>query len=235
MSRFQRVALVTAGDRWIGRDAALELARGGVHVIITYRTNGERAARTVREIEGLGRLSVALRLDVGRVAAIDEFVLTLRRALREVWSRDSFDFLVNSAGAIDDAWFVDVTEEQFDRLVDVNFKGVFFLTQGLSPLIAEHGAIVNVSSARTATVAPEGIVCGATRAAVELLTRYWAKELASRHITVNAVAPSTVAAEEGDRDAVTEGFGGAIAALLGDSNRSVTGQRIEVSGVPGLG
>jgi NAD(P)-dependent dehydrogenase (short-subunit alcohol dehydrogenase family) len=170
--------------------------------------------------------------------------------LREEWGRESFDFLVNNAGMLIPGSFADVSEEDFDQLVDVQFKGVFFLTQRLLPLLADGGSIVNISTGLTRFTSPERVTYAAMKGAVEVLTRYLARELGPRGITVNTFAPGPVPTDFGDglirdnpavqeaivsqtalgRIATAEDIGPAIAALLGDGNRWISGQRIEASG-----
>ena len=245
-----RIALITGGNRGIGRSTALHLARDGVDVILTYRANADEADAVVASIAELGRSAVALRLDVGDVSSFDAFAAELRRVLRETFERDTFDFLVNNGGMSLAGSLADVTPEDFDRLVDVHFKGVFFLTQTLAPLLADNGSIVNLSSGLARFTGPERAVYGAVKGAVEVLTRYLAVELGARGITVNTVAPGPVATDFSGgivrdtpafqeqiaavtalgRIAVADDIGPAIAALLGDGNRWITGQRIEVSG-----
>jgi NAD(P)-dependent dehydrogenase (short-subunit alcohol dehydrogenase family) len=242
--------LITGANRGIGRSAARHLARDGVDLIITYRSHAEEADTVVGEIAELGRKAVALPLDVGDIASFDVFVSAAGDALRQTWERETFDFLVNNGGMSIGGSFADVTEEDFDRLVDVHFKGVFFLTQKLLPLLADGGSIVNISSGLARFTFPERVVYGSVKGAVEVLTRYLAQELGSRGITANVIAPGAVATDFSGgllrdnpqvqehiasitalgRTAVADDIGGAIAALLGDGNRWVTGQRIEVSG-----
>jgi NAD(P)-dependent dehydrogenase (short-subunit alcohol dehydrogenase family) len=242
--------LITGANRGIGRSAARHLARDGVDLIITYRSHAEEADTVVGEIAELGRRAVALPLDVGDIASFDVFVSAAGDALRQTWERETFDFLVNNGGMSIGGSFADVTEEDFDRLVDVHFKGVFFLTQKLLPLLADGGSIVNISSGLARFTFPERVVYGSVKGAVEVLTRYLAQELGSRGITANVIAPGAVATDFSGgllrdnpqvqehiasitalgRTAVADDIGGAIAALLGDGNRWVTGQRIEVSG-----
>jgi NAD(P)-dependent dehydrogenase (short-subunit alcohol dehydrogenase family) len=244
------IALITGGNRGIGRSTALELARGGVDVILTYRSNAAEADAVVASIAELGRSAVALQLDAGDVASFDAFTVSVREALRETWQRDSFDFLVNNGGMNITGPFADVSEQDFDALVDVHFKGVFFLTQKLVPLLADGGSIINLSSGLTRVTGPDRAVYASVKGAVEVLTRYLAEELGPRGITVNTIAPGAVATDFSGgvlrdnaqlqelitsvtalgRIAVADDIGGAIAALLGDGNRWITGQRIEVSG-----
>jgi NAD(P)-dependent dehydrogenase (short-subunit alcohol dehydrogenase family) len=245
-----RIALITGGNRGIGRSTALQLARNGVDLILTYRANADEAAAVVASITELGRSAIALPLDVGDVASFPAFAAAVTDALRETWERDTIDFLINNGGMSIGGSLTTVTEEDFDRLVDVHFKGVFFLTQTLSGLLADNGSIVNVSTGLTRVTTPDRMIYGSVKGAVEVLTRYLAQELGTRGITVNTIAPGAVATDFSGgllrdnehvqelitsvtalgRYAVADDIGPAIAALLGDGNRWVTGQRIEVSG-----
>ena len=244
------IALITGGNRGIGRATALSLARDGVDVIITYRSHADEADQVVAAIGALGRKAAALQLEGGAVDSFDAFVGEVADALRNTWDRDTFDYLVNNAGMQITASFAETTEDGFDRLVDAHFKGPFFLTQKLLPLIADGGSIVNISSATTRVYTPERIVYGAAKGAVEVFSRYLAQELGPRGIRVNVIAPGATATDFSDgvlrdneqlqeiitsvtalgRYGLPEDIGGAIAALLGDGNRWVTGQRIEASG-----
>jgi NAD(P)-dependent dehydrogenase (short-subunit alcohol dehydrogenase family) len=250
MTSSSRIALITGGNRGIGRATALALAADGVDSLITYRSNAEEAAGVVAEIEALGAGAAALQLDTGALATFDAFAHAVGETLASTWSRDRFDFLVNNGGMSIGGTLADFSEEDFDRLVDVHFKGVFFLTQRLSGLLADGGSIVNLSSGLARFTSPQRIVYGAVKGAVEVMTRYLAVELGPRQITVNTIAPGPTATDFSGgmvranpalqeqlasitalgRYAVAEDIGGAIAALLGDGNRWVTGQRIEVSG-----
>ena len=245
-----RIALITGANRGIGRATALALARDGVDVIITYRSHGDEADEVVAGVGELGRKAGAFRLDTGEVSSFDAFVAEVADALQESWARDTFDFLVNNAGMQITASFAGATEEGFDRMVDVHLKGVFFLTQKLLPLLADCGSIVNVSSGTTRFYTPERIVYGAVKGAIEVFTRYLAQEVGPRGITVNTIAPGATATDFSDgvlrdnqqlqklitsvtalgRYGTAEDIARAIAALLGDGNRWITGQRIEVSG-----
>jgi NAD(P)-dependent dehydrogenase (short-subunit alcohol dehydrogenase family) len=250
MSSQQRIALITGGNRGIGRSTALALAAKGVDSVITYRTHGEEAEAVVAELEALGRKGVALQLDTGDTSQFEGFAEALAGVLQETWGRDTFDYLVNNGGNGSDSSFNEVTEEEFDRLVDIHFKGVFFLTQRLQGQIADGGAIVNLSSGLARFVYPKRIAYGSVKGAVEVLTRYLASELGPRGINVNCVAPGAVATDFSGgivrdtpayqeaiasqtalgRHAVADDIGPVIAALLGDENHWVTGQRIEASG-----
>ena len=250
MSSPQRIALITGGNRGIGRSAAIHLAKDGVDSVITYRTHADEAAEVVAEIEALGRKAAALQLDTGDSSTFGDFAVALATTLQETWGRDTFDFLVNNAGNSSNSAFTEVTEEEFDRLVDIHFKGVFFLTQRLLPLLADGGAILNLSSGLARFSYPKRVAYGSVKGAVEVLTRYLAAELGPRGIRVNVVAPGAVATDFSDgvvrdtpatqeaiasvtalgRHAVADDIGPVIASILRDDNHWVTGQRLEASG-----
>jgi len=242
-----KIAIVTGGNRGLGRDAALALARQGVDSIITYRTNAAEADAVVAEIAALGRTAVALRLDVTERAG---FVDEVRRTLKETWDRDTFDHLVNNGGIAHHLSFADTTEEAFDELMNIQFKGVFFLTQDLLPVIADGGRVLNVSTGLARFTTPGYVAYASMKGAVEVLTRYLAKELGPRGITVNTIAPGPIATDFGGgvvrdnadlnaalssqsalgRVGLADDIGGVVAWLLSDDSRWITGQRLEVSG-----
>ncbi|RZL08064.1 MAG: SDR family oxidoreductase, partial [Rubrivivax sp.] len=244
------IALITGGSRGLGKNTALHLARAGSDVVITYRSGAEDAQQVVAEIQALGRRAVALPLDVGVAASFDAFAAQLKQSLNEVWQRSSFDHLVNNAGIGIHASFEQTTEAQFDTLMNIHLKGTFFLTQKLLPLIADGGRIVNISSGLARFSMPGYAAYAAMKGGIEVLTRYLAKELGTRGITVNTVAPGAIETDFGDglvrdnaqvnamiaaqtslgRVGLPDDIGGAIASLLQPGNRWVNGQRIEVSG-----
>jgi NAD(P)-dependent dehydrogenase (short-subunit alcohol dehydrogenase family) len=246
----QRIALITGGNRGIGRSAAIHLAKDGVDSVITYRSHPDEAAEVVAAIEELGRKAVALQLDTGDSATFADFAGTLATTLQDTWGRDTFDFLVNNAGNSSNSAFTEVTEEEFDTLVDIHFKGVFFLTQRLLDQLADGGAIVNLSSGLARFSYPNRVAYGSVKGAVEVLTRYLAAELGPRGIRVNTIAPGAVATDFSGgivrdtpamqeaiasntalgRHAVADDIGPVIASILRDDNHWVTGQRIEASG-----
>lgn len=245
-----RISLVTGASRGLGRNTALSIARRGGDVIVTYQSRADAAEALVAEIRALGRRAVALPLEVGQVAGFPGFVARLRAALRDTWARDSFDHLVNNAGHGDYALVADTTEAQFDGLVNVHFKGVFFLTQALLPLLADGGRIVNLSSGLTRVSFPGYAAYAAVKGAVEVLSVYLAKELGARGIAVNTVAPGAIETDFGGgavrdnpqinqlfagmtalgRAGVPDDIGPMVASLLSADNRWVNAQRIEVSG-----
>jgi NAD(P)-dependent dehydrogenase (short-subunit alcohol dehydrogenase family) len=247
------ISLVTGGSRGLGRSAALNIARKGGDVVLTYLDNREAADATVADITALGRKAIALRLDTGKVADFAGFADRLRVTLR-TWQRDTFDNLVNNAGHGEVASFGETTEAQFDKLVDVHFKGVFFLTQKLLPLIADGGRIVNLSTGLTRVSSPGWSAYAAVKGAVEILTVYMARELGYRKIAVNVVAPGAIETDffggavrdtpefnkffagmtALGRVGVSDDVGPMIASLLDNDNRWVNAQRIEVSGGQGI-
>lgn len=249
-SRNRKIAVVTGGSRGLGLNTALHLARRGVDVILTYRSQRTEAEQVVAEIAALGGSAVALQLDVAESGTFDSFVEALKGVLSEHWQRKTFDSLVNNAGIGIHAAFADTTEEQFDELVRIQLKGPFFLTQKLLPLIADNGRIVNVSSGLTRFSLPGYAAYAAMKGAMEVLTRYQAKELGARGIAVNIVAPGAIETDFGGgtvrdnaqvnafiasqtalgRVGLPDDIGGMVASLLSDDNRWVNGQRIEASG-----
>lgn len=245
-----RITVVTGASRGLGRNTALSIARQGGDVVITYQSRTEDAEAVVAKIEAMGRKAMAFQLDAGDTSAFAPFVEQLRQALQQHWGRATFDHLVNNAGHGDYAMIGDTTEAQFDRLVDVHFKGVFFLTQALLPLIADGGSVVNLSSGLTRISYPGYGAYAAMKGAIEVLSVYMAKELGSRGIRVNTVAPGAIETDFGGgavrdnaelnqsfasmtalgRVGVPDDIGPMIARLLSEDNRWVNAQRIEVSG-----
>jgi len=245
-----KVAVVTGSSRGLGRNTALSIARSGGDVVVTYHSRSQDADAVVSEIRAMGRKAVALQLDTGSVAGFAAFAGRLRAALSETWQRETFDHLVNNAGYGDMALIADTTEAQFDALVNVHFKGVFFLTQALQPLIADGGRIVNISTGLTRFAYPGFSAYAAAKGAVEVLSVYMAKELGARGIAVNTVAPGAIETDflggavrdtpdlnkefagmiALGRVGVPDDIGPMIASLLSEANRWVNAQRIEVSG-----
>lgn len=244
------ISLVTGASRGLGKNTALSIARHGGDVILTYRSGEEGAKAVVAEIEALGRKAVALQLDTSDISSFPAFANGIRAALASHWQRNDMDHLVNNAGHGEMADFAQTTEEQFDLLFNVHVKGVFFLTQTLLPLLADGGRIVNFSTGLTRVSFPGFAAYSAAKGAVEVLTRYMARELGNRGITANAIAPGAIETDflggaVRDTPAYNEAFaamtalgrvgvpddiGPAVASLLGSDNRWVNGQRIEISG-----
>lgn len=244
-----RIAIITGGSRGLGRNTAMNLFNRGVDVIFTYRANKAEADSLIREAESKGRKAAGFQLDTGDIRAFDSFVSEVRVTLQS-WGKDRFDYLVNNAGNSLHADFTATTEEQFDGIFNVHVKGVYFLTQKLLPLMTDGGRIVNVSSGLARVSLPGSSAYGAAKGAVEVLTRYMARELGPRRITANVVAPGAIQTDFSGgmvrdnpelnkrvsdmtalgRPGVADDIGPMIASLLSDDNRWVNGQRIEVSG-----
>jgi len=245
-----RIALVTGGNRGLGRSSVLRLAADGVDPILTYRSHADEARDVVAEVAALGRTARALRLDTGRIEEFPGFADELRGLLKEGWGRDDFDILVNNAGHSAAGSVLETAVEDFDALVNVHFRGVYFLTQALIPLLADGGRIINVSSGLTRFTGEGRAAYASVKGAVEVFTRYLAKELGPRGITANTIAPGPVATDFSDgvirgNDALraalgaqtalgrvgeAEDIGPAVAALAGRGTGWITGQRVEASG-----
>lgn len=245
-----KIAIVTGGSRGLGKSMCLRIADKGHDVLLTYRSNKDEADAVVSEIQNKGRKAAALRLDVGDSASFGAFAESVKTVLSDVWGRDSFDFLVNNAGIGISAPINETTEEQFDTLYNIHLKGVFFLTQKLLPLMADGGSIVNVSTGLARFSLPGYATYASMKGAIEVLTRYMAKELGPRGIRVNVIAPGAIETDfDGgavrDNEQINEfiasqtalgrvglpdDIGSAVAALLSDDTRWISGQRVEVSG-----
>jgi NAD(P)-dependent dehydrogenase (short-subunit alcohol dehydrogenase family) len=245
-----RIAVITGASRGLGRSMALHLAAEGVDVIGTYRSNATEAAEVVRQVEALGRRAAMLPLDVAESERFPEFVAALETTLRDTFGRTRFDYLVNNAGIALHASVADTTEAQFDELVAIHLKGPFFLTQKLLPLIADGGRILNVSTGLARFTLPGFAAYAAMKGAIEVFTRYLARELGPRGITANVIAPGAIETDFGGgmvrdnehlnralastiplgRVGLPDDVGSAVAAILSDGGRWMNGQRIEVSG-----
>lgn len=245
-----KIALITGGSRGLGKNAAIALARKGTDIILTYHSKQTEAEEVVKEIGSLGRKAVAIHLDVSNIKSFIAFSEQIKSILKQKWERDNFDFLVNNAGIGIHATFAETTEEEFDQLMNIQFKSVFFLTQRLLSLIADGGRILNVSTGLTRFALPGFAAYAAMKGAVETLTKYLAKELGTRGIAANVIAPGAIETDFGGgavrdnaqmnsfvagqtalgRVGLPDDIGGAIASLLSEDNRWVNAQRIEVSG-----
>lgn len=244
------IALITGAGRGLGRAAALHVAKAGWDVVITYRASSDLAQATVDEIRSLQRQAFMLPLDTSVVAQFEEFAQSLRTLLSREFGRTSFDALVNNAGSGLHVSFMQTTEAQFDEMLNVHLKGVFFLTQTLVPLLADGGRIINVSSGLARFSLPGMTAYAIMKGGVEVLTRYQAKELGDRGIRVNTLAPGAIATDFGGgvvrdnpqvnafvasqtalgRAGAPDDIGAAVEALLSPATAWINGQRVEASG-----
>lgn len=245
-----KIALITGGNRGLGKSIALNLAQRGIGIIFTYRTNHQEAESVVGEIAQHGGRASAIQLDITDSNSLDSFIAQLHDELRNDWSNERLDYLINNAGFGVYASFSETTEAQLDSLIAVHLKGPFLLTQKLLPLINDGGKILNISSGLTRFSSPGYAAYASVKGAMEVLTRYQAKELGARNISVNVFAPGAIETDFGGglvrdnkdvnqylaaqtalgRVGVTEDIGPAVAALLSEDCRWLNGQRVELSG-----
>ena len=250
MATITKIALVTGGSRGLGKNAALRLAEKGLDVILTYNTQVEEANEVVAEIEGLGRKAVALQLDVANTKGLDVFIREVSEVLSQKWNTDKFDFLINNAGVGATVPIAQATEEDFDRLMNIHFKSVYFLTQKALSIMNDGGGIINISTGTTRFCVPGYSMYASMKGAIEIFTKYLAKELGTRGITANIVAPGAIetdfnnAASRNNPQVKTflasqtalgrvgeaNDIGGVIAFLCSEDARWISAQRIEASG-----
>jgi NAD(P)-dependent dehydrogenase (short-subunit alcohol dehydrogenase family) len=244
-----KIAVVTGGSRGLGRNTVVSLAKRGVGSIFTYHSNRAEADRVVALVAEAGAKATTLPLDTSKVSSFDGFAQNLRQALAGMGA-ERFDYLVNNAGTSYHNALDRTTEEAFDDLYNIHVKGVFFLTQKLLPLINDGGRIVNLSTGLTRITTPGSGAYASMKGAIEVLTRYMAKEFGPRGIAVNAVAPGAIESDFSGgmvrdnpelnkriadmtalgRAGVPDDIGPMIASLLSEDNRWINAQRIEVSG-----
>ena len=246
----RKIALITGASRGLGKSTALYLAAQGIDIIGTYYSKADEAQAVAAQIEQLGGRASMLQLDVSKSATFDGFIGEVGRTLKDVFAQEQFDFLINNAGVGTHASFVETSEEQFDQMVAIHLKGPFFLTQKLLPLIVDGGRIINISSGLARFSLPGYAAYASMKGAVEVLTRYQAKELGARGISVNTLAPGAIETDFGGgavrdnadinafvagntalgRVGLPDDIGGAISTLLADGSKWINGQRIEASG-----
>jgi len=250
MSTKTKIALITGGSRGLGKNAALKIAQKGLDVIITYKNSSQEADAVVSEIKALGQKAAAYQLDTRDVKSFDAFVKKITDHLQTETGSPNIDFLINNAGTALYAPIMETTEEQLDDIVNVHFKGVFFLTQKMLPFISDGGGIINISSGLARFALPGSSVYGSVKAGVEMLTKYMAKELGSRKIKANIIAPGAIETDFGGgrtrddqnvnsmisnvtalgRAGLPDDIGGIVAFLCTEDAGWINGQRIEASG-----
>ncbi|MDI1307203.1 MAG: SDR family oxidoreductase [bacterium] len=249
-SKRNKIALVTGGSRGLGKDMALSLAKKGLDVVLTYNSKKEEAEAVVKEIENLGQKAAAIQLNVAEVNSFEAFFQNVAIALKNTFDTEKFDFLINNAGVGVHESLLKTTTAQFDDLVNIQFKGPFFLTQKALEIMNDGGGIVNISSGLTRFSFPGYGAYASMKGAMETLTKYQAKELGERKIRVNIVAPGAIATDFGGgvvrdneqlnqfiasvtalgRVGLPEDIGSVVAFLCTEDAKWVNAQRIEVSG-----
>ena len=245
-----KIALVTGGSRGLGKNMALNLAQKGIDVVLTYHSQQAEAEAVVAEIEAQGRKAAALQLDAANSATFADFFGQLQTVLHDTFGTDRFDFLINNAGTALYALFADTTEAQFDDMVNIHLKGPFFLTQQALPLLRDGGRIINISSGLARFANPGSSAYASMKGAIEVLTRYQAKELGARGIAVNTVAPGAIETDFGGgrvrddqqinqhlasvtalgRVGLPDDIGPVVAFLCTEDARWINAQRLEASG-----
>ena len=250
MEQKNKIALVTGGSRGLGKDMALSLAKKGINVILTYNSKENEAKAVVAEIEKAGLKAAALQLNTGEIKSFDAFFESLTKVLKDKFDTDHFDFLINNAGVGISSPFAETSEDDFDLLMNIHFKGVFFLTQKALSLINDGGRIVNLSTGLARFSAPGYAAYAAMKGAIETLTKYQAKELGARGIAVNVVAPGAIETDFGGgavrdnqhyndyvksvtalgRVGLPHDIGSVVAFLCTEDAKWINAQRIEVSG-----
>jgi NAD(P)-dependent dehydrogenase (short-subunit alcohol dehydrogenase family) len=237
----KKIALVTGGSRGLGRDMAIAL---------TYNTNKTEAEKVVAEIEQAGEKAVALQFDVSQTALFDNFLGEVKHSLKETWGVESFDYLINNAGIGASIPIAKVTEDTFDNFVNIHFKGVFFLTQKSLLLMNDNGGVIFISSGSARFNVFGYAVYAACKGAIEVLTRYVAKEYGARGIRSNVVAPGAIETDFNGaairntpqlkamiesntalgRVGKADDIGSVVAFLCTTEAKFINGQKIEVSG-----
>lgn len=250
MTTKSKIALVTGGSRGLGKNMALNIAKKGIDVILTYHTKKDEAMEVVAAIEKTGQKAAALQLNAGDIKSFDGFLNEVKSVLKNTFKADRFDFLINNAGTALYAPFAETSEEQFDTALNIHYKGVFFLTQKALPILNDGGRIINISSGLARFSFPGSSAYGSMKGAVEVLTRYMARELGSRGIAANVVAPGAIETDFGGgrvrdnkemnahiasltalgRVGLPDDIGGVVAFLCTEDAKWINGQRIEVSG-----
>jgi NAD(P)-dependent dehydrogenase (short-subunit alcohol dehydrogenase family) len=250
MAQTKKIALITGGSRGLGKNMALSIAKKGFDVILTYNSQKDEALAVVAQIEQLGQKAVALQLNTGDVKSFDAFFGQVTTALKNTFNTDHFDFLVNNAGIGLHSLFAETSEEDFDLLFNIHFKGVYFLTQKALALINDGGRIINISTGLARFSLPGSSAYASMKGGIEVLTKYLAKELGSRGITANVVAPGAIETDFSGglvrdneqinkqiagitalgRVGLPDDIGGVVAFLCTEEARWINAQRIEVSG-----
>ncbi|MCP9627431.1 SDR family oxidoreductase [Rhodopseudomonas palustris] len=242
-----RIALVTGASRGIGRAIAVRLGQDGALVGVHYRAERDKAQQTLDEIRAAGGDGFLIAADLADPAGATQLGDALTAELRARRDPPRLDILVNNAGIDDRKTIEQVTEADFDRMLQINFKSPFFLIQKLLPVIADGGRIINISSMAARLSFPTMPVYAPTKAALSTLSRILAAHLGPRGITVNAVLPGATSTDLNPlsdparaaavRDSVAlgriaapEDIAPIVAFLASKEGGWITGETIEASG-----
>ncbi|CAM1345434.1 SDR family NAD(P)-dependent oxidoreductase [Tenacibaculum amylolyticum] len=244
-----KTAIITGASRGLGRDMAINLAKNGIDIIFSYHSNTTKAAEVIAEINSYGQKAVAFPFNANHPKTGSDFIIKATEYLQQENGNPNFDFLINNAGTGTFNLIESTTENQFDEMMNVHLKSVYFLTQAALPFINKNGSIINISSGLTRFSFPGMSSYAIMKGAIETFTRYLAKELGSRKITANTIAPGAIATdfaggsnkEENKQTIISnitalgrvgepEDIGGVIAFLCTEKGKWINGQRIEVSG-----
>jgi NAD(P)-dependent dehydrogenase (short-subunit alcohol dehydrogenase family) len=245
-----KIALITGASRGLGKEMALAFAQKGIDVILTYKSKEDEAQQVGEEIAKLGRKAAVLKLDVGDLKSFNDFFMQVSLRLQSVFGAERFDYLVNNGGHGATIPFAQVTEDAFDNLLNVHFKGVYFFTQKAVSLMNDNGSIVNISTGTTRFCVPGYSAYASMKGAIETFTRYLAKELGPRGITANVLAPGPIETDfnnaairsHPERKAMltaqtalgrvgqASDIGGIVALLCSPEAHWINAQRIEASG-----
>ncbi len=245
-----KIALVTGGSRGLGKNMALELAKKGLHIILTYNSNEEKAKEVIKEIERLGQQAIAVQLNVTEFNNFEEFFVTIKESIKSKFGVEKIDYLINNAGIGINAPFAKTTEEQLDTIYNIQFKGTYLFTQSALNILNDGGGIVNVSTGLTRFALNGFSAYASMKNAIETLTKYQAKELGERKIRSNVIAPGAIETDFGGgavrdnekmnsfiasntalgRVGLPDDIGSVVAFLCTDDAKWINAQRIEVSG-----
>lgn len=244
-----KTAIITGGSRGLGRDMAINLAKDGVNIIFTYHNNEVKANALIEEIKTLGQVAFGIQYDAQVPNSGQELITKATQYLTSIFGQPNFDILINNAGTGTSNLIEETTEDQFDDMLQIHLKSVYFLTQAALPFINEAGRIINISSGLTRFSMPGMSSYAIMKGGIEVFTRYLAKELGNRKITANVVAPGAIATDFAGgsnkneqkielisnitalgRVGEPEDIGGVISFLCSEKSGWINGQRIEVSG-----
>jgi NAD(P)-dependent dehydrogenase (short-subunit alcohol dehydrogenase family) len=245
-----KIAVVTGASRGLGRDMAISLAAKGNDIVLTYSTSEQEAKAVAEEIRAMGRKAAVIQLDMSKMSSIDPFISSLTASLTEISGQAKFDYLINNAGIGATIPIGEVTEEIFDKFMNIHFKGVYFLTQKCLPMINDHGSVIFISSGSVRFSVPGYSVYSSMKAAIENFTKFVAKEYGARGIRSNVIAPGPIETDFNNgmirnnpqtktflssmsplgRVGAADDIGSVVAFICSDEAKWINGQRIEVSG-----